>query len=62
MAESMPCCAVSRFMSQAIAGSTTENPKMSRYMARMSRQHDVNIPTLYLPKSVATKMNDRYLM
>jgi hypothetical protein len=50
IAESIPCCAVVRRMSQATAGNVTEKPKMSMYMARMSRQQDANIPTLYLPK------------
>lgn len=37
-------------MSHATAGSTTEKPKMSRYIARMSRQDVASTPTLYLPK------------
>lgn len=37
-------------MSHAIAGRTTEKPKISIYIAMMRREHVISIPTLYLPK------------
>lgn len=50
IADNRPCCDVSRDMSQAMAGRTTENPNMSRFIDRMSRQQAISMPALYLPK------------